>query len=299
MSKDSTLFLGRSRQKTQITQSMHNLGQYRRNVAARAREVCQQEFDGNESAMARAIDVSQSKMNRVLNLQSKTATPYEDLVEAIHQNLGYPVSELIGSTSITLSQGDGEDGMVRTSTSRIPSSDLIEFQAMQTVTFYDVRPRAGSIGEVPLDEYGHSVELYTFLLRKIIGASLPAEIGMFRLEGDSMAPEVRSHALVFFTPADHVPDAGRYVISVDGELLLKKVQRRMGGIYRIIPANPDYDSEDIQQQGETFVSLDSGATVNFRIVGRFLASLHPQDLDADARQIMRFLAEAGVISGKR
>lgn len=284
---------------------MHNLGQYRRNVAARAREVCRQEFGGNESAMARAIDVSQSKLNRVLNLQSKTSTPYEDLVDAIHQHLSYPVSELTSSSPVTLSRGDGEEGMVRTSgasrsdTSPSPSSDLIEFQTMQTVTFYDVRPHAGINGEVPLDEYGHSVEFYTFLLRKIIGATLPSEIGMFRLEGDSMAPEVRSHALVFFTPADHVPDAGRYVISVDGELLLKKVQRRMGGIYRIIPANPDYDSEDIQQQGETFVSLDSGATVNFRVVGRFLASLHPQDLDADARQIMRFLADAGVIAGQR
>ena len=178
-----------------------------------------------------------------------------------------------------------------------------EYHHTRLVTIYEptsVEVSAGAGGLIPLDEIASTeVNIPAFVLRRILDrTALPDALGAIVVRGDSMEPEVKHGDIVFFEQCDQIEDAGRYIIRLDGGISLKKVQRRGGHVYRIIPANPDYDHEDIQQQGDTWVSLDSGASVDFDVVGRFLGVLQPVDLDAPIRMLYSIIQKNGGLSGE-
>jgi phage repressor protein C with HTH and peptisase S24 domain len=178
-----------------------------------------------------------------------------------------------------------------------------EYHRTRLVTIYEptsVEVSAGDGGLIPLGEIASTdVDIPSFVLRRILDrTTLPDSLGAIVVRGDSMEPEVKHGDIVFFERCDQIEDAGRYIIRLDGGISLKKVQRRGGHVYRIIPANPDYDHEDIQQQGDTWVSLDSGASVDFDVVGRFLGVLQPVDLDAPMRMLYAIIKKNGGPSGE-
>jgi len=258
------------------------------------RAVWSQLYEGKGVRLAEDLGIGQSTMSRILRGVPKTRSPYKRVYQKIIDELGQAAVKKalqpVSGEPITFEQ-DGDKSVV-------PEKLRSGLEEMRVVTFYPVRAGAGHNGEIAIDERGVEIKLQSLLLRQILGSPLPEDIGCFILNGESMEPEVRDGSIVFFRPAEKIPDAGRYVIALNDELMLKYVQRRAGGIYRIKSAHQNYDPEDLQQKGEVFKSLDSGATVTFRLIGKYLQALHPSDFQEDlsAQRVAQALYRSGLIN---
>lgn len=76
--------------------------------------------------------------------------------------------------------------------------------------------------------------------------------------GDSMSPLIHDNDAVFIDVSDQYLREGVYVLLVDGELFIKRVQRMPSKVIRLKSENPAYDPMDIYP--------DSGTEI--RIIGR-------------------------------
>jgi len=282
--------------------------QRRQQLQARVRAACEVFFDNKGSRMAEEIGVSQATVSRILRGVPSTSRPYERVIEAIESHLDADdleeeltnrerEVELFHAGEDFRTEGEVvQENFEEATESPLPEKIAQGVQNTHPVTFYFSRPNAGNSGSIA-GEDGVTVQIQRLLLRQVLGGSIPLGLGMMLLDGDSMEPEVRDGSVVFFAPVEDVPDAGRYVLSIDGRLYLKKVQRMSGGVYRVFPANDDYDAETFQSKGDVVESLETGATVHFRVVGKYKASIHPSDFQYDltAQQIVNTLSKHDLV----
>lgn len=94
----------------------------------------------------------------------------------------------------------------------------------------------------------------------------------FVVVGDSMEPEFGPGERVFYLPSDAFTGDGFYVVDVDGERTLKRIQRLGGGAFDFVPVNSAYAVERFtpvpDAEPNTFRSNLSGLTTTLRFVGK-------------------------------
>lgn len=121
-------------------------------------------------------------------------------------------------------------------------------------------PRAGLGG---LETDGGTVALYSFhseFIKRKQGT--PETMRLFRVEGDSMEPTIRSDDMVMINlRMTDVRSGNIYLIRFEGELMLKRLERRPAGRILIRSDNPGY--EDIE------VHPDENS-VDFVVFGRMV-----------------------------
>lgn len=110
---------------------------------------------------------------------------------------------------------------------------------------------------------------------RVTGLEGPSLNGLrwFTVVGDSMAPDLRPGERVFFTPCHTFAADGYYIAEMDGERLVKRIQRHGGGVLDLVPVNPDYQTERLIPMREadapnTYRSQLSGAVVTLNPVGK-------------------------------
>ena len=91
----------------------------------------------------------------------------------------------------------------------------------------------------------------------------PRNIRIITADGDSMSPEIDDGDSVFIDISDKLVRDGIYVVLVDGDLFIKRVQRMPKKHICLISENPAYKEIDI--------NLDSDIRVD--IVGRVIKSM--------------------------
>jgi phage repressor protein C with HTH and peptisase S24 domain len=131
--------------------------------------------------------------------------------------------------------------------------------SLEYVQIYDVAASAGH-GAAVFDEPSSDMMAFpASWLRRQVGAS-PQALACIYAEGDSMEPEIRSGDILLVNRAVTEPRGeGVYVVSLDGDLLVKRLQR--AGLDKLVlkASNPAYDPVTIDLK-----SIDD----NFRIIGR-------------------------------
>lgn len=266
-------------------------------------ERVREHFGFNIQNFASALDVSRTTIYEWREAESPTKRALGAIVAAFPSIDVHWLNTGEGEMLASERRANAEDVEPRTGALDVAPSNhdtLTHYHSVRSVTVYEptgVEVSAGNGGLIPIDELAKTrVEIPSFILYRMLGTStLPSTINAMVVRGKSMVPEVDDGDIILFEHCEEIVDAGRYIIQIDGGITLKKVQRRAGRVYRIIPANPDYDSEDIQQQGDTWVSLDSGANFTFGVVGRFLGVLKPHELDAPLKSVLVYLAKQGYL----
>ena len=121
-------------------------------------------------------------------------------------------------------------------------------------------PRAGNGGLV-VD--GDCVGLYSFhssFLRRKGGSAESMKI--FKVDGDSMEPTLHSGDLIMVNRAMIDVQSGHiYLLRMEGELMVKRLERRPGGIILVRSDNKEYDSIEINLENEN---------VDFEIFGKMV-----------------------------
>lgn len=135
------------------------------------------------------------------------------------------------------------------------------------IDYYDVRAAAGLIGFENSDypEIISTLFLTDEGMAQLVGKKTAAGISIVNVPTDSMEPTIRKGDIVFLdTNINAYHGDGIYAFMIDGALFIKRVQKLIGGGYRLHSDNKDYDPQDI--------SDDLCQTAHF--IGRFIRTVH-------------------------
>lgn len=214
---------------------------------------------GNGSArkFASMAGIPPSTLQRVL----EGGRPNVDILVAIAQAGGVTVdwlatgegpkwrAELVAEAERVLSVAEGGDG-------DLPAGvDLTDFVFLPRL---EVRAGAGAGAAV------HSEQVVDFLafraawVRQRLGLD-PRDLVLIEAVGDSMEPTISSgDLLLIHTGEPRVRDNAIYAIGVDGDLMVKRIQRRMDGTLLVSGDNPAYKPDEIPP----------GRAGELRVIGR-------------------------------
>ncbi|MCG8996541.1 helix-turn-helix transcriptional regulator [Laribacter hongkongensis] len=73
----------------------------------------------------------------------------------------------------------------------------------------------------------------------------PHDLSVISVKGDSMEGVLNDRDVILINHADNAPKDGLYVLRIDGDLVVKRLQRKPGGKIGIISANEAYAPYDI------------------------------------------------------
>lgn len=179
---------------------------------------------------------SWKQLNRYVN---DAAEPPFSVVKALAAAAGRSIDRLIIGTDI-----DAKG---------LPSGEIGGFDGGDGAGFtlvprYGVSASAGP-GLVALaEEIMERLAFRTEWLREM--GVTPDYAGLVTARGDSMTPVIPDGALLLvdLNPAQVIRSGCYYVLVLDGDVLVKLVNRRVDGTIELISVNPDYPKETISSQ---------------------------------------------------
>ncbi|MBN8900202.1 MAG: helix-turn-helix transcriptional regulator, partial [Rhodospirillales bacterium] len=183
---------------------------------------------GGQAAFAGKAGISQSGLNRIL----QGGQPTLETLIAIASASGLGLEQLVTG-------GINQPPTAVSGVAAVLAGDVFEL-----VPRYDVTASAGS-GAVALTEIVSEEMAFRRDWLKEIGVS-PQSAKLLSATGDSMEPLIPDGALMLIDSSiREVRNGCIYVIVKDGDLLVKRVHRKIDGSISLISENPRYDPEVI------------------------------------------------------
>ncbi|MDM1546154.1 helix-turn-helix transcriptional regulator [Ignatzschineria indica] len=90
----------------------------------------------------------------------------------------------------------------------------------------------------------HPMAFRKYWIDNILGICAKALI-VIGVKGDSMEGEINNGDIILINKEDNALLNGIYVIRIEGDLIVKRIQRLPGGIIKVISANSAYESFEI------------------------------------------------------
>lgn len=215
--------------------------------------------DSNLKTRKALADLVGVKAQAVTNWIQRGQISQEN-ARVINLKLGYPIDWLLG--------GDSELPAISTAlaTSELTATSH-DGRHKHRIDYLDVRAAAGLTGFENSDypEVISSLYLTDEGMLQIIGKKNANGICIVNVPTDSMEPTIRKGDIVFIdTKINAYSGDGIYAFTIDGALFIKRVQKLVGGGYRLHSDNKDYDPQDITD--------DIYQTAKF--IGRFIRTVH-------------------------
>ncbi len=181
--------------------------------------------------------------------------------KAIYQKYGYSIEWILGGdeSQASVTQNDG-----LTSDLFSNERDLLH---KHRIDYYDVRAAAGLTGFENSDypEIISSLYLTDEGMAQLVGKKSSDGICLVNVPTDSMEPTIRKGDIVFLdTKVNAYSGDGIYAFAIDGALFIKRIQKMIGGGYRMISDNEIYPSEQISDD----------VCENAQFIGRFIRTIH-------------------------
>ena len=178
------------------------------------------------------------------------------------------LAEILGVDAKWLQSGEGEPPEISTA---LATSDLAatshDGRHKHRIDYLDVRAAAGLTGFENSDypEIVSSLFLSDEGLLQIIGRKSAAGIKIVNVPTDSMEPTIRKSDWVLLdTNIDYYNGDGIYAFAIDDALFIKRIQKLVGGGYRLHSDNKDYDPQDITDE----------ICQTAKFIGRFIKTIH-------------------------
>lgn len=182
--------------------------------------------------------------------------------KAIYQKYGYSIEWILGGDESQASAIQNDD---LTSDLFSNEPDLLH---KHRIDYYDVRAAAGLNGFENSDypEIISSLFLTDEGISQLVGKKSANGICLVNVPTDSMEPTIRKGDIVFLdTKVNAYCGDGIYAFAIDGALFIKRIQKLVGGGYRLHSDNKEnYDPQDISE--------DICQSANF--IGRFIRTIH-------------------------
>lgn len=184
-----------------------------------------------------------------------------DSAKAIYQKYGYSIEWILGGdkSQASVNQNNG-----LTSDLFSNERDLLH---KHRIDYYDVRAAAGLTGFENSDypEIISSLYLTDEGMAQLVGKKSADGICLVNVPTDSMEPTIRKGDIVFLdTKVNAYSGDGIYAFAIDGALFIKRIQKMIGGGYRMISDNEIYPPEQISDD----------VCENAKFIGRFIRTIH-------------------------
>lgn len=184
-----------------------------------------------------------------------------DSAKAIYQKYGYSIEWILGGdkSQASVNQNNG-----LTSDLFSNERDLLH---KHRIDYYDVRAAAGLTGFENSDypEIISSLYLTDEGMAQLVGKKSSDGICLVNVPTDSMEPTIRKGDIVFLdTKVNAYSGDGIYAFAIDGALFIKRIQKMIGGGYRMISDNEVYPPEQISDD----------VCENAKFIGRFIRTIH-------------------------
>lgn len=119
--------------------------------------------------------------------------------------------------------------------------DLSEFVFIPR---YNLKAAAGHGAVVDDETPMFSMAFRRYWVENYLHAS-PADLAVISVKGDSMEGLLNNKDVILLNTADNQPTSGLYVLRVEGDLIVKRVQRLPGATLRVISANEAYPTFEV------------------------------------------------------
>lgn len=181
--------------------------------------------------------------------------------KAIYQKYGYSIEWILGGdeSQASVISNDGSPSDLFSN-----EQDLLH---KHRIDYYDVRAAAGLTGFENSDypEIISSLYLTDEGMAQLVGKKSSDGICLVNVPTDSMEPTIRKGDIVFLdTKVNAYSGDGIYAFAIDGALFIKRIQKMIGGGYRMISDNEIYPPEQISDD----------VCKNAQFIGRFIRTIH-------------------------
>lgn len=194
------------------------------------------------------------------------------IAEALEMTFDELVSGNYSSTSIGNQTISGSSVNITTANQINHGVGLITQPEQDTshthrIDYLDVRAAAGLTGFENSDypEIISSLYLTDEGMAQLVGKKSADGICLVNVPTDSMEPTIRKGDWVFLdTNINYYNGDGVYAFAIDNALFIKRIQKLVGGGYRLHSDNKDYDPQDITDE----------ICQMAKFVGRFIKTIH-------------------------
>lgn len=224
-------------------------------------------------ALAELVGVEpQSVTNWIKRGQIKNENAIK-IQEILGYDMGWILANDVAITNIGDNQAISGSTVTFNTANKITHGTALMAQSEQDashthrIDYLDVRAAAGLTGFENSDypEIVSSLFLSDEGLLQIIGRKSAAGIKIVNVPTDSMEPTIRKGDWVFLdTNIDYYNGDGVYAFAIDNALFIKRIQKLVGGGYRLHSDNKDYDPQDITDE----------ICQTAKFVGRFIKTIH-------------------------
>lgn len=213
-----------------------------------------------------ALDLTQKELCEQAAMKLPSLRDYE-LGNRIPGGEAVAALMRVGINANWLLTGEGamllEDGQARPAPS---AQHVVEERAQpgyMAVPVYDVRAAAGAGAMVEAEEVVDFLHFKQEWIRAELHAQ-PADLSLIYVDGESMEPMLRPGDVILINRSDQaVTREGIYVLRMDGALLVKRLQRKPGGVIKVSSDNPAYDPFEVKPDQ---------AMSDFAVIGRVVWS---------------------------
>lgn len=206
-------------------------------------------------AFATASGVSQTGLQRLINGGEPTLSTLIALAKAANVSVEWLATGQDHKTSTPIPQNQANSSHCVCLDTLGNPVDLDEFVFIPR---YNLKAAAGhgatTEGEKPM----FSMAFRRYWIENYLRAT-PTDLSVISVKGDSMEGVLNDRDVILLNTSDTQASSGLYVLRVDGDLVVKRVQRLPGGILRVISANEAYATFDVDL---------NNSPADFGVIGR-------------------------------
>ncbi len=228
------------------------------------------EYEDGFSARIRALidEHGRQKICKDTGLSSAQLQRLRTGSDTTRKNL-IEISKSVGANVLWLATGEGPKLLCEIQSPSAPyradpncgpvSSDYVQIPKL------DIQAAAGTGSVVTTEEVTDMYSYKKEWLRRELGVP-PTDLRIIRVDGESMAPTLRSGELIFVDMRkSNFTGDGVYIVRMGDAIMCKHVQRLPGHVLRVTSENTNYSSFDIK--------LDESSNDEVAIVGKVVYAL--------------------------
>lgn len=198
----------------------------------------------SEAAFAKSAGLSQSGFNRMMRQEGFPTLP---VLVAIANASGYSIQ--------WIATGDGPErnGGISPShrdASLVPCActdtlgNPVDLEEFVFIPRYNLKAAAGHGAAVAGEKPMFSMSFRRYWIDNYLRID-PKDLSVLSVKGDSMEGVLNDRDVILVNHADTSPASGLYVLRVEGDLIVKRVQKLPGGKLKVLSANQAYEPFEV------------------------------------------------------